>query len=261
VISYRTAQLRKLKNVEVITSVTLDAEQVRDYGADIAIIATGSRWADNGLNPFTHDTIPGADAALDHILTPEQLVLEHKPIPGERVLIYDCDGYFTASTIAEKLADEGKQVRLVTPLPSVAQYCFYTGEGFEVARRLAELNIETAAAHTLTHITPTSAVAASGAAEIEWQTDAVVLVTQRVSQDALYHQLADEPDGGPRVYRIGDCVVPRLIADCVFDGHRLGREIDTSDPGVALPYIREHRLLGASDRDYDTFLNRAMTEA
>jgi hypothetical protein len=28
------------------------------------------------------------------------------------------------------------------------------------------------------------------------------------------------------VYRIGDCVVPLLIADAVFDGHRLAREID-----------------------------------
>jgi dimethylamine/trimethylamine dehydrogenase len=34
-------------------------------------------------------------------------------------------------------------------------------------------------------------------------------------------------------------VAPRLIADCVFDGHRLAREIDSDDPSVPLPYARE----------------------
>src|SRR5205823_3735635 len=50
--------------------------------------------------------------------------------------------------------------------------------------------------------------------------DAVVLVTQRVSRDRLYHEL----DGTlPRVHRIGDCVAPRILAEVVFDGHRLAR--------------------------------------
>jgi hypothetical protein len=31
----------------------------------------------------------------------------------------------------------------------------------------------------------------------------------------------------------------------------LAREIDSDDPAVALPYIRESRMLGATDRDYD----------
>jgi len=30
------------------------------------------------------------------------------------------------------------------------------------------------------------------------------------------------------VFAIGDCVAPRLLADCVFDGHRLAREIDSA---------------------------------
>jgi dimethylamine/trimethylamine dehydrogenase len=45
------------------------------------------------------------------------------------------------------------------------------------------------------------------------------------------------------VYAIGDCVAPRLTADCVFDGHRLAREIDSADPRRPLPYARERRLL------------------
>jgi dimethylamine/trimethylamine dehydrogenase len=79
---------------------------------------------------------------------------------------------------------------------------------------------------------------------VELEADAVVLVTQRVSDDALYHELrADEQrleaEGIEAVYRIGDCVAPQLIADAIFDGHRLAREIDSESPAVPLPFLRE----------------------
>ena len=43
----------------------------------------------------------------------------------------------------------------------------------------------------------------------------------------------------PALYRIGDCVAPRLLADAIWDGHRLAREIDSSDPAMPLPHHRE----------------------
>jgi dimethylamine/trimethylamine dehydrogenase len=59
------------------------------------------------------------------------------------------------------------------------------------------------------------------------------------------------------VYRIGDCLSPRSqVADAIFDGHRLAREIDSPDPAVHKPYIRERRLIGSTDRDYDQVLTR-----
>jgi len=82
----------------------------------------------------------------------------------------------------------------------------------------------------------------------ELEVDGVVLVTQRVSDDSLYLELTADPEalereGVEAVYRIGDCVAPRLIADAIFDGHRLGREIDSPDPSQALPYLRERPLV------------------
>ena len=83
---------------------------------------------------------------------------------------------------------------------------------------------------------------------LEIEADATVLVTQRLSDDALYLDLTADAEalaaaGIDGVYRIGDCVAPRLIADAIFDGHRLGREIDGPDPAVALPYLRERPLI------------------
>ena len=37
-------------------------------------------------------------------------MVEGKAVPGERVLVYDSEGYFMGVTLAERLALEGKQV-------------------------------------------------------------------------------------------------------------------------------------------------------
>ena len=79
----------------------------------------------------------------------------------------------------------------------------------------------------------------------ELEADAVVLVTQRVSDEALYLELAGDRGALEGVYRVGDCVAPRLIADAIWDGHRLGREIDSADPAQPLPHLRERPGLEA----------------
>ena len=75
---------------------------------------------------------------------------------------------------------------------------------------------------------------------LAFEVDAVVLCTQRLSNEQLYLDLkADEQslqaEGIEALYRIGDCVAPQLIADCIFDGHRLAREIDAVDPANPCP--------------------------
>ena len=107
------------------------------------------------------------------------------------------------------------------------------------------------------------AYAASKEASIE--ADGIVLVTQRLSDDGLYRELkadraALEREGINGLFRIGDCLVPRLLADAVFDGHRLAREIDTDDPASHLPFIREIRVLGAREEDYDGVLRPGGTD-
>jgi dimethylamine/trimethylamine dehydrogenase len=83
---------------------------------------------------------------------------------------------------------------------------------------------------------------------LELEADAVVLVTQRLSNESLYLSLKDDEEalraeGIEAVYRIGDCVAPRLISEAIFDGHRLAREIDAENPSVPLPYRRERLVL------------------
>ena len=249
VLNWRTVQLSKLANVEVLTGVRLEAAGVREYGAEVVVVATGARWSTDGLNFVTHEPIPGADASLPHVLTPEQVMLEGKTPPGERVLVFDAEGYFMAAGLAEKLRVDGYDVELVTPHDRVAPVCDETLEGPLLRQHLHGLGIRQRQGTMLTAIEPGRVSAADDFGEaFKLDADAVVLVTQRLSEEALYLELKAAEDtladeGIEALYRIGDCVSPRIIAEAIFDGHRLGREIDSENPAIPLPYKRERLVL------------------
>ena len=255
VVNYRQIQLDKLKNVEVHTGSRLDAQQAREYGAEIVVIATGCRWATNGLNSATHDTIPGADAINEAWqLTPEDVALSRKQV-GHRVLILDNEAYFMGVTLAQKLAGEGHEVWLVTHRGDIAKYMDYTLEAPMMHRELHRLGVHThpetmieeldsGVVHTYNVWDPSH--------KERFEVDSVVLCSARVSDDALYRELkadqaALDQNGVEAVYLIGDAAAPRMIVDCVFDGHRLAREIDSPNPALPLPFIRERRLWGNAD--------------
>ncbi len=258
VIDYRMTQIEKLDNVSFIPGVTATREHILNYGAGIIIVATGAHWATDGDNGFTHLPIPGANPLLDHVLTPEQVMLANKRPPGSRVVVYDCDGYFVGVGVTELLASEGFDVSLVTPYDSVAPYTHLTLEAPRLNRKLRKMGVTI---KTETIITQVSADSVSTqdiwdtAAELVEPVDAIVLVTQRRSNDRLYTELDNERDaltteGISGLYSIGDCVSPSFIAESIFSGHRLAREIDSSDPSRPLPFIRERRLLNATDDDF-----------
>jgi dimethylamine/trimethylamine dehydrogenase len=251
IVNYRQVQLDKLKNVEVHLNSTLSAQDVLEYGAEIVVIATGCHFATDGLNPATHAPIPGADASLDWQLTPDEVVKGNKQI-GQRVLVLENEAYFMGASIAQKLAGEGKDVTLVTQAADVADYMHYTLEAPMLHRDLHRLGVDIRTYTMVDSIAP-------GAVELfnVWdgrhkdtvEVDTVVLCTQRVSNDELYRELKADPgalerEGIEALYGIGDASAPRMIVDSIFDGHRLAREIDSDNPAMPLPFIRERRLWG-----------------
>lgn len=71
-----------------------------------------------------------------------------------------------------------------------------------------------------------------------WELSAasVVLVTHRQPEDALARQLRDR---GIDVHVVGDALLPAMVSEAVFDGHRCAREIDGPHPDFPLAYARE----------------------
>lgn len=269
VITYRQLQLAKMKNVEVHLGVgKMSADDVLEYGADRVVIATGSHWRTDGLGAEGHVPIPGADASLPHVFTPEQIVAG-KPIVGKRVLILDGEGHFLGITFAEMMADQGKEVTYVTNLSEIADYGVFTLEVQNNKRMLNEKGVRTFRNHWIEKIEPGKVtigfmyrygadLAGPTTGEVprrlnpgltEIEADSVILITSRVADDALYRELRQRKGEWKKneveaVYQIGDCKAPMQALQAMFEGHRLAREFDSPHPERPLPWIRERQVWG-----------------
>ena len=268
VITYRQVQLSKLRNVQVHLNVRkMSADDALSYGADRIVIATGSHWCTDGTGPG-FGPIPGANAALPHCLTPEQ-IMSGKPVPGTRVLVLDAEGHFVGIAIAEMLADQGKEVSYVCDASEIAEYGVFTLEAANNKRMMFEKRIRSYRNHWLADIAPGKVTLTylyrfgpdllapesgrlprrDNGRDFELPIDAVVLVTSRVSNDALYRELRARKQEWAvnevqEVFRIGDCKAPMQAGQAMWDGHRLAREFDSPHPDTPLPWIRERQLWG-----------------
>lgn len=244
IVDWRAVQLSRLPGVAVITGRALDARDVLEYGAQLVVVATGSAWRGDGVQPGFPGPMPGADPALPHVLTPEQAAAGKRP-PGRRVVVYDTDGHFVAPALAELLAGEGFDVAVATTHPVLSPVSDETLEGEMLRARLHGAGVAVWHAVTVTRL-DAEGVGGFDRHGDPWSArcDGVVLVTQQASRAGLHAELTGDPaalaDAGiAAVHRIGDAVAPRLLSEAVFDGHRLGREIDGPDPGQPAPYLRE----------------------
>jgi dimethylamine/trimethylamine dehydrogenase len=270
VISYRQTQLAKLrKQAEVHLGVgPMTAKDVLDYGADRVIIATGYHWADDGRGS-NYGPVPGADASLAHVLTPTQ-ILTGKPVPGRRVLVLDGDGHFMGITLAEMMANQGKQVTYVCDANDISEYGAFTLEAGNNKRMLFEKGIKSYCNHWVDSIEPGrvrlsylykfgpdllgpredgAVPRRDNGGEFDLEIDAVILVTSRYSEDRLWRDLkarrAEWAAGEIEdVFRVGDCKAPAQLNQALWDAHRLAREFDSPHPAQPLPWIRERQLWG-----------------
>jgi dimethylamine/trimethylamine dehydrogenase len=246
IISWRESQIARLRSIEVILGRRLTAQDVLEYGANRVVIATGACWAETGTDSVTRQTIPGADASLPYVLSPEQIMLRGQRPLGNRVTVYDAEGSFMAVGLAELLALEGLEVHFATPLAVVAPYLDLRLEGDAARTRLAALGVTFAPQHALEAIV---ADAFTLRRAYRWsmrlESDAVLIVMQRLLSNELFSQVLAHSDkfGEAEIkglYTIGDAVAPRLLEDAIFDGHRMGREIDGPHPSTPQPFRRNY---------------------
>jgi dimethylamine/trimethylamine dehydrogenase len=254
IVEYREHQLGRQKNVEVIRGTALTADQVLDYGAGLVVVATGSSYGRSVLSPHDRRSLDFLSAYGDRLLTPEDVLRDDRPL-GFGVLIVDLDGYFVGPGIAEVLAGRGHDVTIATPASILGHYLTLTAEHARQMADLSHLGVQVRLSTTATAATQSSVTLTTAGATCEEPFDSVVLVGQRQAHHGLYRELRGrraEWAGNElqAVYQVGDCVRPGFIAEAIFSAHRLGREIDSPDPHEPLPYIRERRLVPASEADY-----------
>lgn len=271
---YRETQLLKLVKKNRASQLVLGrkpvtADEILDYGASRVIIATGSRWSSTGVNYLTHDPIPGADASLPHVLTPEQVFEGKKPV-GKRVMILNYDPYYMAPSLAEQFARLGHEVTVATSC-ALGAYMAYTLEAPNMHRLIHQFGIKVLGDTACSRVEEgrvelfniwgegykrefrgAGHLPRNENASHTWHDcDTVILVTGRQSEDSLYRELKARQDewaeaGIDNVFVVGDAEAPRLIADATFDGHRLAREIEDADPQHQKPFKREQRAWGVA---------------
>jgi dimethylamine/trimethylamine dehydrogenase len=238
---YRVQQLAKMPNVEVYLESRLTAQDIRDFGADHVVIATGARWRRDLFDGKRY--APVADAATP-VFTPDDIM--DGRLPQGPVVVYDADGYYMGSVIADRLRKAGLAVTLVTPADRVAAWAENTGEGWRVPGYLMGLGVELLTAHGLAWFdgqAVTLACEHSGR-ERTLPANGLVVVGQRLPVDDLYHALKD---GGPLPFtlaRIGDCEAPAIIAAATYAGHRYAQDLDRA-VDVDLPMQHEKIDVGA----------------
>ena len=244
---WRLGQINKLRNVAVYLDSRLSAQDVLDFGAAHVVVATGARWRRDGAGRAHGAGVPGlADAA--NVFTPDDLM--DGPLPEGTVAVYDDDGGYHATVLAEALARAGRRVHFVTPEDVVAPWGQYTLEYRHVRKRLAALGVQVRVSQALKALDGHALVledAWSGQAQL-LHSDALVMVTSRLPEDALYHALLSREAGWAdagvsRVTRIGDAEAPGLIAHAVYAGHRYAQELGEANTGE-VPFKRHFHHAG-----------------
>ncbi|HEY2427812.1 MAG TPA: FAD-dependent oxidoreductase, partial [Acidimicrobiales bacterium] len=210
IIRNQVSAYRRL-GIDVRYGVAADASTVLAERPDAVVVATGAE-------PDRPPWVPaGADRVVD-----VRHVLEGRADPTGRVVVVDELGFHQATSTAERLADRGCEVAVITPGMVVGQDLGITldlehwnilaaAKGIAQHTDLVPMGYDEGTLIVLHHPTGT---------ERRLDCDWVVLAVPPRPVEALYHELAART--GLEVHRIGDCVAPRRAHAAVIEGDRVG---------------------------------------
>ena len=230
---WRVGQIAKLQNVQVYKGNRLTAQDVIDFGAARVAIATGCTWRRDGYgrSNVAIGAVDGAD-----VFTPDDIMAGR--LPDGPVLLFDDDGGYYGSVLAEALCRAGREVVMLTPDESVAAWTRYTLEFAHVQKRLRELGVRIVTAHNLVAWRGGAATTVDvwSGERREISCAALLAITSRLPDDSLQRGLLARADdceaaGIRQIDCIGDARAPGLIVHAVYAGHRYAREVDESAPG------------------------------
>lgn len=200
--------------VEVHLGVEVTPEMVLAQKPDTVIVATGALpWK---------PSVPGIDS--ENVVMAED-VLEERVHIGDSVLVFDIEGVHRGTTVAIYLAEQGKQVEIVTPFPVVGWHLGHAKHAaprVSIYQRLLSLGVVLTPHMELKAVDGTTVLIHDiyNYAERSIRgVDTVVIASPGVSNDAIYHALRQQVK---ELYAIGDCYAPRMVEDAIYEGYQVG---------------------------------------
>jgi NADPH-dependent 2,4-dienoyl-CoA reductase/sulfur reductase-like enzyme len=209
-------QLAKL-GVTVRLNTFLDGDDIAAHPAEVVIVATGSlpdpdapqRWLPS------EPRLPGIEAG--GIWSPEE-VLRCEARLGDTVVVYDEGGNWRGVGTAWALAEQGKQVILVTPDPFVGKEIARTSADGPARARLARAGARMLTEHVIArwHGNGVTVRSMLDAHEETIPASALVMATTNIAFDPVPEHLP-----GKQVHRIGDCAAPRQAPYAFHEGRKV----------------------------------------
>ncbi|MFL7870430.1 MAG: FAD-dependent oxidoreductase, partial [Anaerolineales bacterium] len=241
VVEWRLTRLAKMPNLGLYPSSPMTADEILETDIPHVILATGATYRRDGRGRSFHHPIPGYDSP--NIYTPDDIMDGN--LPSGRVILYDDDHFYLGGVLAELLAQNGCDVTLITPAPLVSYWTQFTLEQSKIQTRLMKLGVKLLPQTLLSDIRPaTVTLTHSLTGETTgFPRDAVVLATDRISNDSLYYELQPAlAEGKLKSLRlIGDAEAPNIIAQAVFSGHLAARGFD-EQPVKGTPFKIERTI-------------------
>ncbi len=195
----------------------LDAAEIAAHPADIIILATGSLPDESGFQRWLpHEPkLPGID--LGRVWSPEA-VLRREARLGDAVVVYDEGSNWRGVGTACALAEQGKQVTIVTPEAFVGKEIARTGADGAARRELARQGAKFLTEHCLTRWHGNGVTVRNLLTGFEETLPAsgLVMATTNRAFDPF-----PETFPGKTTHRIGDCTAPRLAAFAFHEGRKL----------------------------------------
>ena len=201
--------------VPVHFGTTVDADTILGAGADAVVVATGGEPV---ARPYPGEYGP------PEVLTVWDVYLERHPI-GEKVLLVDEIGSHITLASAERLADQGKRVHIVTNDLFVGVGIATLGDLYFTRQRLlqkgatfeTDVAVDTIEGRTVfaRHVFTNRQLTFDGY-------DTVIVAAAFAAVDGLYHELKGRVD---ELYRVGDCVAPRGIEMAIYEGEKIGGQL------------------------------------
>ena len=215
-------QLSQL-GVEVRLNTFHDADEIKEFSADVTVLATGSFPTDTGFQKaIPHvEKLPGIE--LGSVYSAED-VMARRARPGKRVILLDEGGNWKGCGTAWKLAEDGHEVILVTPDPLVGKELQRIAADYPLRQRLAKLGVRFILESAITRWSREGADVfcfLDGNTQFI-EADSLVFATPNIAEDSLTLELQDS---GLEVLNIGDSAGPRQAPFVIYEGRRTGLNI------------------------------------
>jgi len=208
VVRWRSNELKRL-GVKVNLGVEASEEMILAEKPDVVIVATGSV-----PDPPTATGMDGPN-----VLSVWDALLGTKAV-GQRVLVFDTDARHKGVSTAEFLADQGKEVEIITPWVSVGHFIGYT-HWMGLHMRLRQRKIKCTPGYVLGGVNGRNVTLIDYFTQevVPREVDTVVYSTCNSPEDGLYKSLKGKVE---ELFVVGDAWAPRTCLDAIRQGFDVG---------------------------------------